>query len=201
MEQFFMRGYCDRAMARKGDPGSPIRFVASTEDVARDGLIIKADGWSLGSFRRNPVALWSHDYLGKNLPIGRTDVEVVNRRLMADITFDQGDPFAVQIERKYRDGFLHAVSVGWQTLEMESSSDPKVRGIVTKAELLDLSCVPVPGDAKALAERQIRGLRDLLNEQGSDARNPRGRFLEDFKSNADELKRLLTSLQMQMRYR
>jgi hypothetical protein len=34
------------------------------------------------------------------------------------------DEFARQVERKYRNGFINAVSVGWDTLEMAPSDNP-----------------------------------------------------------------------------
>ena len=52
--------------------------------------------------------------------------------------------FARQVERKYRDGFLHAVSVGWDTIELDGRQ---------RYDLLDLSAVPVPGDPSAIMER------------------------------------------------
>lgn len=142
-----------RALATdiSGEPGTPIRFTATTDALARDGLVIELDGWQLDNYRDNPVILWAHDYRGERPPIGRGDV--------ADwpsvaITFDQADEFARQVERKYRDGFLNAVSVGWDTNE-------KTNERITQAELLDISAVPVPGDPGALIERQRTGLRSL----------------------------------------
>lgn len=135
----------------------PIRFVASTEDMARDGLIIEAQGWQLEDYRLNPVVLWAHDYWGERLPLGRAEVEIVEGRLIAEVVFDQADDFARQVEGKYRRGFLNAVSVGWNTLERSEER-------VTKAELLDISAVPVPADPNALMERQRVGLRSLRRD-------------------------------------
>lgn len=157
----YIRGYCERG-AESADTG-PIRFVASTEHVGRDGLVIEAAGWQLDAFRANPVVLWGHDYQGQRLPIGKADVEVDGKRLMADVTFDPGDEFAQQVERKYRTGFLNAVSVGWDTKEL-APSDGTGASRVTKAELLDISAVPVPGDPHALKERQLRGIADLVTQ-------------------------------------
>ena len=155
----YLRAYHERA-DQSSDTG-PIRFIASTEGVGRDGLIINADGWQLDNFRANPVVLWAHDYGGGRPPIGRADVEVSGKKLMADVTFDPDDEFAQQIERKYRSGFLSAVSVGWDTIEMAPSDNPNMAGRVTKADLLDISAVPVPGDPSALKERQMRSIADV----------------------------------------
>jgi HK97 family phage prohead protease len=147
--------FCERRGTRAADkPGSPIRFIASTEDVARDGLIIESTAWDLAAYKRNPVILWGHDLMGSRPPIGKAvDIAVRERRLIADIVFDQDDPFARDVERKYRTGFLNAVSVSWDTRKIAPGTPPRV----TKAELLEISAVPVPSDAGALVAG--RGLR------------------------------------------
>ena len=137
-----------------GQPGSPIRFVASTEGVKRDGKSLDAEKWQLDNFRANPVGLWGHDYWGERLPIARADVSVEDGRLMASMTFDQEDEFARAVEGKYRRGFLNAVSVGWDETE-------------DGYELLDISAVPVPGDPDALMERQMRAFRALADQLNS----------------------------------
>ncbi len=159
-----LRAYAERAA---GKPGEPIRFVASTDQLARDGLVIDDDAWQLDNYLRNPVFLWSHDYVGRTLPIGRTvELEPGNGTLRSATVFDQGDEFARQVEAKYRGGFLNAVSVGWDTLEAKGGEGP-VRAVVTKADLLDISAVPVPGDPKAMIERQRRALAELGAELAS----------------------------------
>lgn len=160
----YFRAYVDRQhpseRAADGAPDSgPIRFIASTENIARDGMIIKADGWQLDNYRKNPVVLWAHGY--GSMPIGRADVEIEDNRLLAIVTFDQEDDFARQVESKYRRGFLNAVSVSWETKAIEKAANPDVRAIVTEAELFDISAVPVPADPDALKQHQLRGLADL----------------------------------------
>ena len=144
-------GYMQQPFSRAaGKPGDPIRFVASTEDTARDGMIIEASAWDLANFKRNPVFLWAHQMTGERPPIGKaTDIFTRDRALIADIQFDQGDPFARQVEQKYRNGFLSAVSVSWDTRKMEPGPPPRI----TKAELLEISAVPIPSDPGALAQR------------------------------------------------
>lgn len=142
------------------DSEGPIRFIASTEGLARDGLIIDSAAWDLENYRKNPVVLWVHDYRGNTLPIGRAEVSIADGRLICDIDFDADDPFAAQVERKYRRGYLHAVSVGWDTHELDRSGDSPV---VRRAELLDISAVPVPGDADALIQRQAAAVRSLAD--------------------------------------
>jgi len=137
-------------------PGTPIRFVASTDGMARDGKVLNPDDFQLANFRLNPVFLWVHDYWGQHLPIGRVpNVEAAGGQLLADVEFDQADDFARAVESKYRRGFLNAVSIGWQDVP---------EGKKTWHDLLDISGVPVPADPNALKSDQARALRALLHD-------------------------------------
>ncbi len=146
----FARAFREGASA--GRPGSPIRFTASTSGIKRDGFDLNPRDFDLERYRKNPVFLWAHNFTGSQLPIGRAAVAVETDRLVADVVFDQADDFARQVERKYRDGFLSAVSISWDTIKTP-------RG--PKHELLEISGVPVPMDPDALMERERAGLADL----------------------------------------
>lgn len=155
-----------------GNPGDPIRFTASTPGVKRDGLDLDPLTWWLDNYRKNPVVLWAHDYRGGRLPIGQAVVTVEPGRLIADVVFDQMDPFARTVESKYRRGFLHSVSVGWDT-QVKHENEEFVsmdwhyefrEGDEIRLDLLDISGVPVPGDPDALIERQVVGLRSLYRD-------------------------------------
>lgn len=143
--------------------GIPIRFTASTPGIKRDGLDVDQSKWKLDHFQNNPVVLWVHDYRGQRLPLGRAEVFVEGGNLIADVVFDPADTFAVEVERKYRSGFLHTVSVGWNDVEIDG-------GI--RHELLDLSAVPVPGDPNALIQRELAGLRNLHSALASVLETP-----------------------------
>jgi hypothetical protein len=144
------------------EAGSPIRFVASTDQVARDGFIVDMAGWRLDNYRSNPVFLWAHDYASP--PIGRADVFVEQGVMNADVIFDQADEFARSIERKYRDGFLSAVSVGFNALAFNPPQRNGDAPHITEAELLDISAVPVPSDPRALKGRKRDALGAYLKE-------------------------------------
>lgn len=144
---FYTRAQIARDQPEKG----PIRFIASTEGVKRDGRDLKITDWRIDNYRRNPVVLVAHDYIGR-LPVGRADVGFEGSSMIANITFDPDDPLAQEIERKYRAGFMHAVSVGWDTQEDGGN------------ELLDISVVNVPGDPDALIQRQMRALLAFKHE-------------------------------------
>ena len=96
---------------------------------------------------------WAHDYTRP--PVGKvTQIKVVGGQLIADIEFDADNAFASDIARQYRDGYLNAVSVGFRPLEAEARSRAEgrdVRGVRYKrAELLEISAVPVPMHPAAL---------------------------------------------------
>ena len=156
--------------ASEETPDSALVFMASTPGTKRDGLDTAALPWRVDNYRLNPVVTWSHDFAGRRLPIGRGDVEVLNTPagefVRAAITFDSADPFAAEVERKYREGFLHAVSVSWDDV---GADGVPVRSGERAAyhELLEIAAVPVPGDPLALQEKRgtlLRGMaRDLID--------------------------------------
>lgn len=123
-----------------------IRFVAATTGRKGDGISLNMRGANLDRFKKSPVIMWGHDYTKP--PIGRADVFVQGGALMADVTFDVADPFAAEVARKYRDGFLNAVSVGFDFTKIERD------GTVNEWQLLEISAVPIPMDPDALMERQ-----------------------------------------------
>ncbi len=150
-------------MARQApEDGGPevFRFRAVTTQENRYGYVVTADGWELEAFRRNPVFLFSHDYSAA--PIGRVrDIVADAEGLVADVVFDQEDPLALSVQRKYREGFLNAVSVGFDPLEFMPPKDGQPLQIVRK-ELLELSAVAVPADAGALRMGLDEGLKSTI---------------------------------------
>lgn len=151
--------------------GAPIRFAASTTGLNRYGYSLRTEGWRLDNYRGNPVFLWMHD--SSSLPIGRVDaaVDVDGGQLLADVTFDQADAFAVQVEGKYRRGFLSAVSVGFDFVQEDGTPiehwwELSAQEIRDEAfyDLAELSAVPVPADPGALRQEQQRALARLGRE-------------------------------------
>jgi len=147
-----------------GDSEFTRRFVASTAGIKRDGLNLDIKGISTEGFMNNPVFLWVHDYFGQTLPIGKvTTIRLTKSKMRIAVLFDKDDDFAMEVLRKFDEGFLNAVSIGFAIVEMDRETR-----IVSESELLDISAVPVPGDPDALIERQINLLRgvgeDLLRK-------------------------------------
>ena len=155
-------GYVDRTALREGDP---LRVVMASEGRQADGIDLRMSGAQLERYRGNPVLGYGHSYWGRNnLPIGRTmpdTIAVEGTQLAGALDFDQGDEFAREVERKMRNGYLSAVSIGFEVIEWESENDNYWRGgVATKWELTELSVVPVPMDASALVTSGRSGLAD-----------------------------------------
>lgn len=198
----FIRGICERKAKAPGNPGDPIVFVASSPGVKRDGRDLEISNWDLENYRKNPVFLWVHDYMGRNLPIGRAEVTIEGKKMMSSVIFDQADEFARTVEGKYRRGFLNAVSVGWDDhvyckkcgeeldrwsthgLEYLRQKCPHCEADLTadtinlRYELLDISGVPVPGDQDALKEWEYRALKQIFEEDAPEEEGAEGEWRE-----------------------
>lgn len=127
-----------------------ITAYVSTGDKDRVGETIPPDEWKLDNYFKNPVILWAHDY--RNPPVGKalwTKTDQVG--LLQKIQFAK-TAFAQDIFDLYDGGFLNAFSVGFRC--RRDVDDPN---ILTNCELLEVSCVPVPCNQHALAERFYAG--------------------------------------------
>lgn len=146
MSRLYLRGFAQRA---DEESDGPLRFIVATEGKKADGLDLRMDGLDLDRFRANPVVMYGHDYWGREaLPIGRAEnLEIVDGQLLADTIFDLDDEFAAKVDRKYRGGFLNAVSVGFDIRAI----DPET-GVVDEWEMIEYSAVPVPLDPDAVVE-------------------------------------------------
>lgn len=147
-----------------------IRFIASDESVDRYGDVIRASGWELDNFRRNPVLMFGHGRAPGLAVIGKvTSIDVVQTKLIADCEFMPGgmNDFADDVWNAVEAGFLRASSVGFMpTIEPnlirgpadESGYRPVTGFEFVGQELLELSVVPVPANPAALALARDLGL-------------------------------------------
>jgi len=172
------------------DGSRTVRFIISDESVDRHNSIIRAAGWDLSAFKKNPIAGWGHDvYGGYRAPdpdniIGTWDVWIEGRELVGDLTFEDVDtnPKADKLFKKVMRGTLNGVSVGFMPIEQHEGDDEndEERGVTIydKAELAEISLVPIPsnknarkkaldnGDIPELIEELVReALGDEYNEK------------------------------------
>jgi hypothetical protein len=127
--------------------------IVSTEDTDRSGEIVRQNGWELSNYKNNPIVLWGHDYY--SLPVGvctetylteKNGVPALGARgvfLSADI-----NPFAQQVRKLYEFGLGKGEGVGCTTSVgfIPKEFDEQARNVITKAELLEFSFVPIPAN-------------------------------------------------------
>lgn len=149
-------------------------FIASTSTSDRYGDVIDQTSWNLAGYKKNPVILLNHRQ--DMLPIGRaSSVNVVNGQLEIDVEFDMNDELGASVARKVEEGFLTAVSVGFQptkaAMRSELPKDHKAFGksgmYYEDAELLEVSVVTIPANSEAVAKGHkgmIPNLERLIRE-------------------------------------
>lgn len=141
MKKIFLTGQIEKSATKE----TAYRFLASTSSVDRQGDSIDQSGWELKNFFNNPVLLWAHRY--DELPLGKIiDIQITPKGLEADVEFasEDANPKAQQVKKLVDYGILNAVSVGFIPKERNGN-------IITRAELLEISIVPVPANQDALA--------------------------------------------------
>jgi HK97 family phage prohead protease len=154
----FKSYYADFQVKEFDEEAKVLTFRGTTEDSDRSGDIVVADGGDFKNYSKNPLFLWAHDHSGATLPIGKAlSVDKISG-VGADfkIQFDAKDPFAMEVYRKYKEGYLHAVSVGFIAHKAERRLDDSGEPMWPPAykylewELLELSGVPIPANPNAL---------------------------------------------------
>ena len=147
------------------EEGTLIGAIGSTAAVDRYGEIIDQDSWDFKNFKKNPVMLWAHNLsFGEDRPpIGKlTKIRVENGQLMFNAKFDMADPFAADIFRKYKEGYLNAFSVGFiphKIKRYEEDGTQLDHPVLQDNELLEMSAVPVPANPEALNTLRARSFK------------------------------------------
>ena len=147
--------------------GSTTKVIASTGNPDRySDIVVWNDSAELDAYMANPVVQFGHNY--DTPPIGKTVGLNIDQRtgdLVAEIQWDDSpdNPMAQMVARQFREGYMSAVSVGFQPGESTPRNrlpkDHEAYGerghLMTSPRLLEISAVPVPANAEALAIRGI----------------------------------------------
>ena len=152
-----LRKWSDRepqseAQSAAAESGQQMTFVVSNEEVDRHGDVIRAAGWQLESYQKNPVFLWAHDY---TRPVIGRAAEVWREpgRLLARIEFAPTE-FAQEVATLYRQNYQKGVSVGFRPIRFEERRHEQTGAFLgirfLEQELLEVSAVPVPANRAAL---------------------------------------------------
>lgn len=133
-----------KGILQKGEAGE-IYGIASTEARDRQGELIRQDGWDLDNFKTNPVIMLSHNY--QEFPVGKaTEIKVEKNQLIFRAVFTDVTQKAKEAYALVKEGILNAISVGF----IPRDYDEKDGSIITKAELLEISLVPIPANPQAV---------------------------------------------------
>ena len=135
-------------------------FVANSGQPDSVNEVIPVGAWGLDRFKSNPVILYNHNgYFGNNPDdiIAKGEAFAEGEQLMIGIKeYDKTD-HAQEIKRKVSDGFLNTVSVGFiekSPGEIVTVGDQQVYRY-SSVELLEVSIVNMPADAKATRVKSI----------------------------------------------
>lgn len=127
------------------------RFVLSDESKDRMGDVIQADGWKLGNFKKNPIALFGHD---TKFVVGQwKNVHVEGDQLLGEL--DLLEPVSERLREVVAAvdaGILRAVSVGFKPIKAEpiKQDDPFSGMRFLEQELVECSLVAVGANPNAL---------------------------------------------------
>jgi hypothetical protein len=154
-----------------------LTMVASTQTEDRHGDVVMQDGWDLTNYNKNPVILNSHNYGDATEVIAKAvRSEIIGTGKSAKLEQDwkfavNENPKAKIIFDLYAGGYLNASSVGFIPKEFGLQEDKTTDwSVITRAELLEVSAVSVPANARALAK--AKGIdTDVLGEDEKDINN------------------------------
>ena len=131
--------------------GGGTEFILSDATPDRMGDVIEAEGWDLGNFKKNPIALFNHK---ADFPIGRwINLRTTDGALRSHLQLaPKGTSARIDEIRALVDAdILRAVSVGF----LPRKSEPLTKGgggvRFKKTELVECSLVSIPANPNALA--------------------------------------------------
>jgi len=140
-----------------------ITALASTDDLDRHGEIILPAAFKekLPTYLKNPVILTSHQHRlegGHSSVIGSAvKVWIDKKGLWVIIEFAQDTELSEEYWQLYKQKKQRALSVGFIPLEWEyQEREGKSVYVLTKVELLEISCVPVGANPEALTKAKQR---------------------------------------------
>lgn len=133
-------------------------FVFNTEDVGRDGHIVRNSGIQADNFRSNPVILFCHD--DKSPPVGRAvNLAIGNSESRVTVQFTPRDlyPFGATVGELVKARYLNAVSESWNPIKYKLR--PGGDGVdFLEVDLLEISIVPIPALPQAIATARSAGI-------------------------------------------
>src|SRR3989442_162298 len=94
------------------------KFTITMNTPDRESDLIETTGIDTTNFEKNAIVQWAHDY--RALPVGKCiALDRHPDRIIATVEFATADlnPFAEQVYKMVKAGFLNACSIGFRPLE------------------------------------------------------------------------------------
>lgn len=134
-----------------------MKYVLNDErQFTSHGFYLLNGGGDFVRFRDNPMMLYQHD---DDKPIGMWEnLRIEGSELLADPLFNENDSTTQETMDKIENGFLRGLSVGMYIREMEERINPttgRCAPYVTAWELVEVSIVSIPSNAKSLIQLKI----------------------------------------------
>lgn len=140
-------------------------FIASDESADSYGDIVRAEGWDLRRYKKNPIILFNHS---SNMPVGYSPMcKVDGKQLICRVKLaDEGtSDFIDTLYKLMKQRIVRAMSVGFRaTKDVTIMRDPKDNSFIglefNGQELLENSVVTVPANPNALSLAKSWGAKD-----------------------------------------
>jgi HK97 family phage prohead protease len=154
-----------------------IEVVATKEIIDRQGDIIKLAGLDINQFMKNPVIPFGHDY--GSLPVAKAiGIKFDGDELIMKLQFPTKEiyEFGDTVFKMFENGFLNAVSMGFIPVKQSYDSELNAN-VIEKAELLEVSIVPVPANQSAL----VKAYNEIVKEEKKATKGPACRQADETK--------------------
>jgi HK97 family phage prohead protease len=139
-------------------------FLASDETPDSYGDIVRAEGWDLRRYKKNPIVLFNHK---SDVPVGYSPMcKVEDKKLIARIKLaDEGtSDFIDTLYKLMKQRIVRSMSVGFRAtkdVEIMRDKDGHFLGLEFNGqELLENSVVSIPANPNALSLAKSWGARD-----------------------------------------
>lgn len=159
-------------LKQSGEDEDTATFTISTNTLDRDMEVVEQRSLSYKNYRRNPVVLYGHDSGSNIFPVGKTvSLKLTDNEGVGVMRFAVKEYERARIVRDLvKGGYLNAVSIGMIGVEMDiEKRGEEIVGVYTKAEVIEISIVPIPAnpDALRVGRRDEMKLEDLRTKHYS----------------------------------
>jgi HK97 family phage prohead protease len=138
--------------------------TVSTPVLDRDRDRVMPLGLDLTAYEKNPVLLWAHDYRSPHSIIGkaeemRLDQQGFHLKPVLREPVNEHDPMVI-VKALWDQKLVRAFSIGFNPTEFEENEEGGMN--YTRAEILEVSAVPVPANQEAV--RSVAKMMGLVED-------------------------------------